>query len=339
MTHSFPWGWFLIFLPLCVVQTLAMVFAAPWLSGLVGRVAGRLSGVSSFPVMGRWQEIWHQFRRPRLRQEGEAALRGVACAGALVLAVLACGLTPAFTLVVPGFPAPGLLLTCCVLVMALVFLNVPCVLDGGLGAMQGARCMLGALLLLPALVPVFLLCGARDFSDFLATVHGLSPVTDGAPLVLAGVALFLVPALAWPVQDSQLASLAGPERAMWLWAADCVQVAWVVLALDTAWPGSLALPDDGGMEQWLTQCMVGFALWGAKLLFAAVLLALVRLVVLPPLRLARVRLVSIFLLGVLALQVTWSVHPFLPEREDGNLSAAVQGGPQAATTGYVEDVQ
>lgn len=332
MTHSISWGWVLLFLPLLGLQTLAMVFAAPWLSGLVGRVAGRLSGVSAFPVMGRWQDIGHQFRRPRLQQEG-AQLASIACAAALVLAVLGCALVPAFTLAVPGFPAPGLLLICCVLVMALVCLNIPCVLGGGLGAVQGARGMLGAFLLLPALVPVFLLCGARDFSDFLATVHGLSPLTDGAPFVLAGVALFLVPALAWPVQDGQLALLAGPERAMWLWAADCVQITWVVLALDTAWPGSLALPDDAGMEQWLSQCMLGFGLWGAKLLLAAVLLALVRLVVLPPLRRARVRLVSIFLLGVLALQVTWSVHPFLAEREDTSVSAVLQDNSQASAAG------
>jgi hypothetical protein len=106
-----------------------------------------------------------------------------------------------------------------------------------------------------------------------------------------------------------------------------------VLALDTAWPGSLALPDDAGMEQWLSQCMLGFGLWGAKLLLAAVLLALVRLVVLPPLRRARVRLVSIFLLGVLALQVTWSVHPFLAEREDTSVSAVLQDNSQASAAG------
>lgn len=336
MTHSLPLGWAFLFLPFAMLQTLAMVMAAPWLTGLIGRVSGRLSGVSSFPVMGRWQDIGHQFRRPRLGG-GTGTLRALACAGALVLAVLDCGLTPAFTLVVPGLPAPGLLLICCVLVLALVLLNVPCVLGGGLGAVQGARAMLGTLLLLPALVPVFLLCGARDFSDFLATVHGLSPVTDGAPYVLAGVALFLVPALAWPVQDHQLALLAGPERAMWLWAADCVQMAWVVLALDMAWPGVLALPDDGAMEPWLSQCIADFAIWGGKLLFAALLLAFVRLVVLPPLRLARVRLVSIFLLGVLALQVTWSAHPPQDVREAGTASATVQEGAQAATTG-VEDM-
>ena len=254
MTHSLPLGWAFLFLPLAMLQTLAMAFAAPWLTGLIGRVFGRLSGVSSFPVMGRWQDIGHQFRRPRL-EGAEGALNAVACAAALVLAVLGCGLTPAFTLGVPGLPAPGLLLICCVLVLALVALNVPCVLGGGLGALQGARAMLGALLLLPALVPVFLLCGACDFSDFLATVHGLSPLTDGAPYVLAGVALFLVPALAWPVQDHQLALLAGPERAMWLWAADCVQMAWAVLALDMAWPGVPALPDDGAIEPWRCQCL------------------------------------------------------------------------------------
>lgn len=269
---------------------------------------------------------------------GRGALGGVACAGALVLAVLGCALVPAFTLAVPGFPAPGLLLICCVLVMALVFLHVPLLLNGGLGAEQGARGVLGILLLLPALVPVFLLAGARDFSDFLAVVHGLSPVTDGAPFVLAGVALFLVPALAWPAQDSKVAALAGPKRAMWLWAADCVQIAWVILALDMAWPGSLALPDEGGIEPWLTQCMAGFVFWGGKLLLAAVLLALVRLVVLPPLRLLRVQLVSIFLLGVLALQVTWSVHPLQAGLDDGSVSAAMPLGSQVSTTG-MEEVQ
>lgn len=339
MTHSLAWGWLLSYLPLIVLQTLVMVFAAPWLTGLVGRVAGRLSGVSSFPVMGRWQDIGHQFRRPRLWRTS-SQLNGAACAGALVLSVLGCGLVPAFTLVVPGFPAPGLLLTCCVLVVAQVCLNVPRVLAGGLGAVQGARGILGALLLLPALVPVFLLSGARDFSDFLVSLHTLSPVTDGAPFVLAGVALFLVPALAWPAQDSMVASLAGPERAMWLWAADCVQIAWVTLAMDTAWSGGLALPDDGGVEQWLTQCMAGFALWGGKLLLAAVLLALLRLVVLPPLRRARIRVVSIFLLGVLALQVTWSVHPLQAEQDDGGMAAGQQQAvPQAASTAGMEELQ
>lgn len=337
MTHSLLWGWGLVFGLLTGLQMLAMVFAAPWLSGLVGRFAGRFAGVSSFPVMGRWQDIGHQFRRQHLQQEG-GQLGGLACLGALVLAVLGCGVTPVVTLAVPGFPVAGLLLICCVLVIALVLLNVPCVLGGGLGAVQGARGILGALLLLPALVPVFLLCGARDFSDFLASVHGLSPVTDGAPYVLAGVALFLVPALAWPVQDTQSALLAGPERAMWLWAADCVQLTWLVLALDTAWPAALALPDDGGMEQWLTQCVESFVLWGGKLLFAALLLALLRLVVLPPLRLARVRLVSIFLLGVLALQVTWSVRPQQATREDASVSTVLEGGSQASTTGG-ENVQ
>ncbi|WP_051544137.1 hypothetical protein [Acetobacter okinawensis] len=123
MTHSFPLGWAFLFLPFAMLQTLAMVMAAPWLTGLVGRLSGRLSGVSSFPVMGRWQDIGHQFRRPRLGGD-TGTLRAVACAGALVLAVLGCGLTPAFTLVVPGLPAPGLLLICCVLVLALVLLNV-----------------------------------------------------------------------------------------------------------------------------------------------------------------------------------------------------------------------
>lgn len=338
MIHSLTWGGCLVYLLLIALQTLLMVFVAPWLNGLVGRLSGRVFGVSSFPVMGRWQDIGHQFRRPRL-QQGADWLSGAACTGALVLAVLGCALVPAFTLAVPGFPAPGLLLICSVLVVALVLLDVPRVLRGGLGAVQGARSLLGALLLLPALVPVVLLAGVRDFSDFLATVHGLSPVTDGAPFVLAGVALFLVPALAWPDQQGQLASLAGPERAMWLWAADCVQVAWVVLALDMAWPGGLALPDASGMEAWLIQCMVDFALWGGKLLLAATMLALVRLVVLPPLRLARIRLVSIFLLGVLALQVTWSVHPLLAERDEGGVLAGPQQlESQAAITGG-EDVQ
>lgn len=127
---------------------------------------------------------------------------------------------------------------------------------------------------------------------------------------------------------------------MWLWAADCVQIAWVTLAMDTAWSGSLALPDDGGVEQWLTQCMAGFALWGGKLLLAAVLLALLRLVVLPPLRRARIRVVSIFLLGVLALQVTWSVHPLQAEQDDGGMAAGQQQAvPQAASTAGTEELQ
>ncbi|MBO1323786.1 hypothetical protein K2X14_01285 [Acetobacter sp. TBRC 12305] len=311
-------GWIVAWLFALAVQAGLMVVLAPWFAGLCERLAGRVSGRQRFHAGAGWPEIHHQARRPVLRGPADA-LNGVFCFSALVLAVLACGLVPVFALTPPGFPAPGLLLVCCVLVVAMLLLDLPLAVQGGLGAYPGSAALLGNALLLPVLCPVMLLAGTQDLSTFLAGLAPLSPLRDGAPYVLAGVALFVVTALSaqGAEREAVAAPLAGPDRAMWLLAADCVQLCWVSLAADVAWSASLAgVPGQNGggaggqgVGPWLLQCAEGAGLWLGKLVVAAVILALGRLVVLPALRRIRIRLGVVFLLGALAWQVTWALAP------------------------------
>ncbi|GBQ82288.1 hypothetical protein AA14337_2299 [Acetobacter malorum DSM 14337] len=306
MTHDLTWGWSFAALLALALQTVLMVLAAPWFSGWVNRLAGRLTGEHRFLAGGRWQDIHHQFRRPGLRQRGDG-LSSLACRGALILAVFAACMTPVFTLVPAGFPAPGFFLLCSALVGASLLLGLPLVVQGGTTTLAGYAALLADSLLLPALVPVLVMAGGQDFSAFLAHLRQLSPVGDGAPFVLMGVALFLVTAWKGRQAGAELpCQLSGADRALWMLATDCVQLVWITLAGDVAWASSLALPGESGVEPWLAQCLAGGAFWVAKLAIAALLLAGTQLMVLTFPRRARVRLAAVFLLGLLAWQVAYA---------------------------------
>ncbi|MCX2559973.1 hypothetical protein OQ252_00965 [Acetobacter farinalis] len=305
MTHDLTWGWSFASLLALALQTVLLVLAAPWFSGWVNRLAGRLTGERRFHAGGRWLEIRHQFRRSGLRQKGDG-LSALACRGALILAVFAACMTPVFTLVPSGFPAPGFFLLCAALVGASLLLCLPLVVQAGAAALAGYAALLAEGLLLPALVPVLMMAGGQDFSAFLARLRPLSPAGDGAPFVLMGVALFLVAAWKGRQAGEELScQLSGADRALWMLATDCVQLVWITLAGDIAWAGSLAMPGESGMEPWLAQCLAGAGFWLAKLAVAAFLLAATQLMVLAFPRRARVRLAAVFLLGLLAWQVAY----------------------------------
>lgn len=320
-THDLIWGWLFACLLALVLQTLLIVLVAPWFSGWVNRLTGRLTGERRFPAGGRWQDIHHQFRRQGLRLRGDG-LSGLACRGALGLAVFAACMTPVFTLVPAGFPAPGFFLLCAALVGASLLLGLPLVVQGRTATLAGYAAVLADALLLPALVPVLVMAGGVDFSAFLAHLRQLSPAGDGAPFVLMGVALFLVTVWKGRLAGEDVpCELSGADRALWMLATDCVQLVWVTLAGDVAWAGSLALPGDGGAEPWLAQCLAGGALWVAKLGVAALLLAGTNLMVLTFQRRARMRLAAVFLLGLLAWQVAYPAQSGPPAQ---NRTASAQ---------------
>lgn len=325
LTHDLTWGWLFACLLALALQTVVIILVAPWFSGWVNRLTGRLTGERRFPAGGRWQDIRHQFRRQGLRLRGDG-LSGLACRGALILAVFAACMTPVFTLVPAGFPAPGFFLLCAALVGASLLLGLPLVVQGG-GTLAGSTALLADALLLPALVPVLVMAGGQDFSAFLAHLHQLSPAGDGAPFVLMGVALFLV--TLWKGQqagEDVPSELSGADRALWMLATDCVQLVWITLAGDVAWAGSLALPGDSGVEPWLAQCLAGGAFWMARLGVAAFLLAGTHLMVLTFQRRARVRLAAVFLLGLLAWQVA---YPGQSGPQAQNRTASAQDGLDA----------
>ncbi|GAN68053.1 hypothetical protein [Acetobacter orleanensis] len=327
MTHDLTWGWFFACLLALALQTGVLVLAAPWFSGWVNRLTGRLTGERRFPAGGRWQDSHHQFRRQGLRLRGDG-LSGLACRGALILAVFAACMTPVFTLVPAGFPAPGFFLLCAALVGASLLLGLPLVVQGGTATLAGYTALLADALLLPALVPVLVMAGGQDFSVFLAHLRLLSPAGEGAPFVLMGVALFLVTAWKGRLAGEDLqGQLSGADRALWMLAADCVQLVWITLAGDVAWAGSLALPGDGGAEPWLAQCLAGGAFWVAKLSVAALLLAGTHLMVLTYQRRARVRLAAVFLLGLLAWQVAYAGQS---GPQTGNKTASMQDEQESA---------
>ncbi|QEO16556.1 hypothetical protein [Acetobacter vaccinii] len=326
------WGWLAGCAFMLLVQAALMVLVAPLFTGVTAWVSAVLEGQSGLPVMGRWLDIQHQFRRPGLRSEGEG-LNALFGFSAFVLGVLCCALVPVFTLTIAGFPAPGLLLVCGLLVGASVLLSLPQALQGHFSASQACIALLGDGLLLPVLVPILLLAGTHDLAAFLAGLHALSPLTDGAPYVLAGVALFVVVALGPDGRETAgaMAPLAGPDRGLWLLAADCVRLCWVTLAADMAWAASLSMPGGMPAGQWVFQCLVGAVLWVCKLGVAALLLAGARLLVLPATRRVRIRLGAVFLLGLLAWQVTWAHAP--RQAQSMNDTQLTDPSPATDTTG------
>ncbi|MFT8657127.1 MAG: hypothetical protein ABF785_10585 [Acetobacter papayae] len=326
MTAELTWGWAIGCTLALLVQAILLVLAAPWFAGLTEWTAARLEGRSALRISARWREIKHQSRRPCLREPAMQA-GSIACRAALVLAVLSCVLVPVFTVSAPGFVAPGLFLVCCVLVAGMLLLDLPQTLQGGVAAWWGCAHLLADGLVLPVLAPVALLAGTtRSLPVFLASLHGASPMLDGAPYVLAGVAVFMVVVLAPWGDEAQrrIACLAGPDRALWLLAADCLSLCWVTLAGDLAWAGSLASPALGDTQDWLSACVVGAVLWVGKMLAAAVLLGLSRLVVLTTRRRVRVRLGVIFLFGLLAWQMTWAAAPQPVVLDEGAAAPAVE---------------
>ncbi|MCH4093555.1 MAG: hypothetical protein LKE96_04475 [Acetobacter peroxydans] len=332
MNPSLTWGWAIGSALLLFIQAILLVVVAPCFAGLTEWVAARLEGRPAFRVSARWREIRHQGHRPCLRTPaGQAS--GMACRGALVLAVLACALVPVFTVSAPGFVAPGLFLVCCVLIAGMLLLDLPQTLQGGVAAWWGCAHLLADGLVLPMLTPVALLAGTtRSLPVFLAGLHDASPLLDGAPYVLAAFAVFMVVVLApWGDEaERRIACLSGPDRAIWLLATDCLNLCWVTLAGDLAWAGSLANPALGDVEDWLSVCMAGAGLWVGKVLAAAVLLGLSRLVVLTASRRARVRLGVIFLFGLLAWQMTWaaSSQPVVLDEGAAAPAAEPQSGPR-----------
>ncbi|MBO1327083.1 hypothetical protein OQ496_02405 [Acetobacter suratthaniensis] len=326
MNGELTWGWAIGCTLALLVQVTLLVLAAPFFAGLTEWVAARFEGRSVVAVSARWREIRHHGGRPCLRTPvGQAA--GMACRAALVLGVLSCALVPVFSVSAPGFVAPGLFLVCCVLVAGMLLLDLPQTLQGGVAAWWGCAQLLADGLVLPVLAPVALLAGTtRSLPVFLAGVHGASPMLDGAPYVLAGFAVFMVVVLApWGAEaELRMAGLSGPDRAIWMLASDCLSLCWVTLAGDLAWAGSLASPALGDGQDWLSGCALGVVLWIGKVLAAAVLLGLSRLVVLTARRRARVRLGVIFLFGLLAWQMTWAAAPQPVVLDEGSAAPAVE---------------
>lgn len=313
------WGWSLLCLAALGCQTLMMLVAAPFFTGWVDRLGGRMAGECRYRVSGRWQEIRHQFTRPGLAEPDQKAGAGVVRAG-FVLAVLGCSMVPVFMLLPAGFPAPGLLLISAVLILASLLLSLPLVAQPGRYALNGYMVLIADALLLPALIPVLVMVGGQDLAAFLTQIRSLSPLGNGAPFVLMGVAVF---AVAWRSQQGDeegACPLSGPDRGLWLLARDCVRLCWVTLAGDIAWSGMLSLPTTAGMEAWSIGCLEGTGVWVVKVAIAAVLLALTYLMVLPLPKQGRVRLATVFLLGLLAWQVAYPV--LTPQQEPSSTTAA-----------------
>ncbi|MFT8664795.1 hypothetical protein [Acetobacter orientalis] len=332
-TQGLTWGWGLLGVLTLACQTTLLLAVAPLLSGWIDRLAGRLTGEHRPWPMARWHEIRHQFRRPPLLEPADRA-GGFVTRAAFLLAALGAVMVPVFSLCPAGFPAPGLLLVCGMLVLASLLLWVPLVLQPRTVVVPAYMAIVADVFLLPALVPVLVMVGGQDFSEFLVHIRTFSPLQQGAPFVLMGVALFGV--AAWRGQQAGQAlpcPLSGPDRGLWLWARDCIQLCWVTLAGDVAWPGALALPGDVGVESWLTACLLAIAAWGLKLGVAALLLATTQLVVLPLPRRGRVRLAAVFLLGLLAWQVAYPVLAPIPPTQDKTAQAESQPALYGAEDG------
>lgn len=303
-TPALTWEWYLLIIAALLVQVILMLFAAPYFSGYVDLIAGKITGTPCYWPGGRWQEIRHQFKRSGVMVAAQKT-SSLAIRAAFVIVVAVCGMVPVFSLSPAGFPAPGLLFICSLLSVASVFLTLPLLIQSGQLALSGYLAGVSDMLLLPALMPIILIAGGQDFPAFLSGIQHYAPTGEGAPFVLAGAAVFLG-ALWQGVRSDEavVCPLSGSDRGLWLWSQDLVQLCWITLAGDISWSAVLAVPQfEDSVSVWLKACFYGSGGWVLKLCIAVIFLAFSRLLILSFPKRGRVRLLSVFLTGLIAWQI------------------------------------
>ena len=305
------WQWYLLIVIALFFQIILMMYAAPYFRGFVDLLAGRITGQLRYWPGGRWQNIRHQLKRPGIMAPGQQ-VGCIVTRVAFVLAIAVCGMVPVFSLSPPGFPAPGLLLICALLVLVSVLLMLPVMIQAGQSASDGYLSGVSDILLLPALTPILLMTGGQDLSNFLIHTRAYSPSGEGAPFVLAGAAIFLgALGQGGSVADEAQCPLSGADRGLWFWTHDILQLCWITLAGDIVWSGVLALPlPEEGATAWMVNCFYGTGGWVLKLVCAMFFLVLIRLVLLSVIKRGRVRFLSVFLAGLVAWQIATPL--FLP---------------------------
>ncbi|GEN58409.1 hypothetical protein [Acetobacter nitrogenifigens] len=302
-----------LFLSLIVLaaQLAAVVLTAPLIAGVRDHFAARLTGGGAPSSLLRWRRIVSAWRTPSVDFSDIipsnpllVAAAPLACGAAITAACLA----PAFSVhLTPAGSADilmiGGLLAAARFLVQLPALNDPAEISGGamLRLAAGATAA-PALLLIVALL--FATGVTTDLDAVLAGLREDETAPRGA-FLLAGVALLAI-GPTWGVSEPLEAQ--GSERAMLMLASDVLDLTWITLAGDLAWPRALAAPPVSGASVsaqfvWFGDCGLTAAFWLARAAVVACVLASARAIAFGPVATARLRGGLALVLAVLALQL------------------------------------
>lgn len=329
-------------LPFCVAgaltafQLLCVLLLAPFLSGLRLFFSAKLAGRAAPPVLRHGYVVARLWREPLPAERfsdapvlPDAFVPGLVAPVALALALCAALLVPAFSLGLATAPWSDLLLIVLLLAFARLLTLLPALGNPAETAFRAYRQAVAQACVLPSLFLVVLLmfsAGASTGLDgMLAGLRSGNPFVEGAPFVLAGIALLAAVERTGDMESGGEGQ--GRDRAMLLLACDLLALTWLTLAGDLIWPGLLTrVGSSAGFLPGLGALALGTVCWAGRSVLLAVLLTAGRAVPLGRTAATRLRATAAALLVLLALQLLTASH-LMPERTDDPPSGQKEAAP------------
>lgn len=297
---------------LLAVHLVLMVACAPLVRG--GLVAGvaRVGGGGGLPVLARWRLILSCARRHGVRAAGGAE---IVPAMALAIALAACLLVPSFALGLPGAGLSDLLTVAGLLVLARLLPLLAALEPGGARAGLAAAGDTAALVVMQAVFPLtvaaaVMATGHGGIDALLTRLREPDLGSGRVSAMLLAVAMLLAGPDIGPGDEARAADrmvdLGGRGRAAMELARDLVLMAWITLAGDLAWPGGLAMPQEGGLLPAAMSLPGAIVAWLVRTGVICAGIVVARVVVMGSVRGTRGRLVLALLFATLAVVVLFA---------------------------------
>ncbi|EFG83627.1 hypothetical protein F1645_06900 [Novacetimonas hansenii] len=269
----------------------------------------------------RWRMIARIWGRSGMRAASGAGVTALAPWVALSMVLAAVLLVPSFSLGMMGEDGSDLLMVSGLLFAATALLHVVGLASGqGREGRMAAMLLVGMMLLVPALVmAVAVPWMATPGTTIAGLVRFMRMTQDSAgirgPLALAGGAFILVgvdrvAAGGGRAFNVMMDNLAGPDRAVMLFARDLVTLAWITLGGDLLWPDAIVIPDATGSPRLFVGMMAAIALWGVRTLGLCGVVACLRTFVMASGQVARLRAGLALLCGCLAIVLLFAGREF-----------------------------
>lgn len=303
---------------LSVIQTGLVILVAPVMSGFHSFMSARFAGVAAPPVLRRlyltrkyWSELSVQPANVDVMASQANVIVAVAATSGITSALVASALVPTSALGLATAPLSDIL-TITFLLMA-SYISCQLVLLNGLS--ETAANTFRGIISVAAIIPVIFLVSVIFFTKsattnldvVLSSLRSESPFGDGAPFVLAALALLISGSSSG--SDEIETSAQGTDRAMLMLACDSISLVWLTLAGDLLWPGSLVvISESAGILDSLGNLGLGFLLWIVRCIMLCIVLSVSRLIVAGPVAVIRMRTTAALLLLLFAIQIVFGSH-------------------------------
>ncbi|MGY6768735.1 hypothetical protein [Komagataeibacter sp. NFXK3] len=259
-------------------MALVALMAPVWIA-LLRWMAACMEGERRPPApLAHWRVLRHAWRQAGVRSAAGAQVTAVAPWLGLAAGLAAAGLVPSFCIGLPGSDLSDLLIVGGLLEMAFLALVVTALAAGlarpGHAGLKAA-CM--GIMIQPVLLLVCVVLGLCLPDGTLAGLVRQAHVADmnvvRVPLALVAAALVLAgveesDGAALRLFATMLEDLAGPDRAVALYARDLLAVVWMMVARDLVWPEAIVEPDLMA-RSWRGVSLLGaMGVWAGHMLLA-----------------------------------------------------------------------